>query len=145
MDVTNDEHKELESARKEANKVRNTVPEMTTLAVKRRIRVLKAGAAPGPSGMRHIHIRAIAAAPKAFRANAAWIAAWTKGKHQEMKSWSAALIVPLDRDGTSETDRPHRSTSEARAGNTDGKKTPQATNPAKQKAKGRHNTSDNSR
>ena len=101
MDVTNDEHTELEIARKEANNMRCKVPEMTTGAVKRRIRVLKAGAAPGPKGLRNNHIRAIAAAG-GLRAIARWIAAWTKGKqgHQEMKAWNAALIVPLDRDGT---------------------------------------------
>ena len=71
MDVTTAEHKELEDARKEASKLKNEVPEMTTGAVKRRIRVLKARAAPGPSGLRNNHIRAI-----------------------------AAMIVPLDRDGT---------------------------------------------
>ena len=95
-----DEHKELENARKEANNMRSNVPEMTTGAVKRRIRVLKAGAAPGPSGLRNNHIRAITAAPGGLRAIVAWIAAWTKGKqgHQEMKAWNAALIVPHDRE-----------------------------------------------
>ena len=48
-DVTRDEHKELENARKEANTMRSKVPEMTTGAVRRRIRVLKAGAAQGPA------------------------------------------------------------------------------------------------
>ena len=102
MDVTSDEHKELESARKEANKMRSKVPEMTTGAVKRRVRVLKAGAALGHSGLRNNHIRAIAVAPGGLRATAAWIAAWAKGKqgHQEMKAWNAALIVPLDRGRT---------------------------------------------
>ena len=44
---------------------------------------------------------AIAAAPGGLRAVAAWMAAWTKGKqgHQEMKAWTTALIIPLDRDG----------------------------------------------
>ena len=85
MDVTSDE----------ANKMRSKVPEMTIGAVKRRIRVLKAGAALGPSGLRNHHIRAIAAAPGGLRALAAWIAAWTNGKQgqKEMKAWSAALIV----------------------------------------------------
>ena len=51
MDVTSDELKELECARKDANSVRSNAPEMTTGAVKRRIRALKAGAAPVPSGL----------------------------------------------------------------------------------------------
>ena len=102
MDVTKAERKELEDARREASKLKSKVPEMTIGAVKRRIRVLKAGAAPGSSGLRNNHIRAIAAAPGGLRALTAWIAAWTKGKqgHQEMKAWNAAMIVPIDRDGT---------------------------------------------
>ena len=102
MDVTKAEHKELEDARRGASKLKSKVPEMTIGAVKRRIRVLKAGAAPGSSGLRNNHIRAIAAAPGGLRALTAWIAAWTKGKqgHQEMKAWNAAMIVPIDRDGT---------------------------------------------
>ena len=35
MDVTTDEHKELEGAMKEANKLESKVPEMTTGAVKK--------------------------------------------------------------------------------------------------------------
>ena len=50
MEVTSDEHKELENVRKDCDNMRGKIPEMTTGAVKRGIRVLKAGAAPGPSG-----------------------------------------------------------------------------------------------
>ena len=102
MEVTSDEHKELENARKEANTMRSKVPEMTTGAVKSGIRVLKAGAAPGSSGLRNNHIRAIEAAPGGLQAIAAWMTAWTKWKkgHQEMIAWNAALTVPFDRDGT---------------------------------------------
>ena len=84
---------ERQERSKHTETLKKKVPEMTTGTVKRIIRVIEAGAARGPNGLRNNHIRAIDAAPGRLRALAAWIAAWTKGKqgHQEMKAWSAAM------------------------------------------------------
>ena len=129
MDVTTDEHKELEGARKEAIKLKSKVPEMATGALERRIRVLKAGVAPGSSGHRNNHIRAVAAAPGGLRADSVDCSV---DKRETRTPRNESMERGDDRAtrqrwNKSETDCPHGSTGKASARNADGKDTPEAT------------------
>ena len=99
LDVTTDEYKELEDTRKEASKLKKQgTRDDNRSGSNSRSQSWSCTRSQRTQKQPHHSNRS---STLRLRALTAWTAAWTKGKqgHQEMKARSAAMIVPLDRDG----------------------------------------------
>ena len=92
----------------EARKAVEAVPRIKMRTVKRKLRVIKSGAQPGPSGWRNSHLREMAGAWSGRDALCQWSQAWANGEIPActMELWCGALIAPLNRDAEGAKIRP---------------------------------------
>ena len=101
MDVTSDEREALAGEVAEARLRQGSVPSVKLRNVRRKLRVLKRGAEPGPSGWRNGFLQVIGERPGGVAALAQWINCYTAGQltADEATLWASVCLVALDRGG----------------------------------------------
>lgn len=99
--MTVDEEERLATAaqRQSALLHADEVPRITTKSVRRKLRVLKAGAEPGPSGWRNSHLQLMGATPGGAALLARWTQQWALGRITalEARLWGGALVAPIQK------------------------------------------------
>ena len=101
MEVTRDEREEIAAEVAEATARAGSVPSVKLRNVRRKLRVLKRGAEPGPSGWRNGFLQVIGERPGGIAALAQWTNAYTMGRMTaaEATLWASVCLVALDRGG----------------------------------------------
>ena len=107
----------------EARACADAVPLIKTRTVRRKLRTIKRGAEPGPSGWRNSHIGMIGERPFGAEVLTRWCRLYSRGilYPWDARLWASVILVPLDKgEGEDSPDCSGRSATQVGPGSTSG-------------------------